>query len=623
MMSMGMRNAGREVKRSLVLMAAAVLLVSCGERGTEKLTDGAVQQLEEITKVGLPLLQEEKLVEAEFVDSLRQVVERFRKTGDMESERERGKPNILQIACLFKKRELVQSLLEQGADPNAHSLDDESPLLLAVGTYLLPETTTEQIIPVVDTLLAGGADFKKSGTNGDDFLTRAAFACEQEDVLLHLLDKGARPDAETALPPALHGWARALERVLAMTEKRTEGLLHAAAVGSCQFEGDHIRCVRILLEAGSDIRAPEAPNMPGSTALFRMAAEMSELDENDPHLDHAIEVFSFLVQRGADPYLRAETDESYPGFSPYDFLARRPKIIAALRDRGIALQAPALRIDGGKNLLADICRAAMYKPAGKEIAPFFESIAGVLRPTREMLDAEIYTQALEAGVHLLGCIDPSRAAQRIMEMPLWQQDLGTKDAENILPTLLAAIQDTPGIKLPADFLYRHASCAQKAGLKEEASVLIELMERSDDGADFICRCIEDPCLPIRAGAYAARLHLAGLPDARNGGVAAWLMEQGGKADTDFLKEAVLLTSQEQLWYGSMEEADIRKLIAAMRQLGASRAADAYEKIVAALDDPEKLDAIMAQGDDWKYELEIAIARHFLKNKAQFRTDLTL
>ena len=155
-MSMGMRNAGREVKRSLVLMAAAVLLVSCGERGTEKLTDGAVQQLEEITKVGLPLLQEEKLVEAEFVDSSRQVVERFRKNGDMESERERGKPNILQIACLFKKRELVQSLLEQGADPNAHSLDDESPLLLAVGTYLLPETTTEQIIPVVDTLLAGG-----------------------------------------------------------------------------------------------------------------------------------------------------------------------------------------------------------------------------------------------------------------------------------------------------------------------------------------------------------------------------------------------------------------------------------------------------------------------------------
>lgn len=606
-----------------MLLTVSVLLIACGEGDKEKVTREAVRQLEEISKVDLPVLQEEKIAEQDLVDVLREVVERYRRTGDAATGKGRDELSILQIACLFKKRELVRSLLEQGADPNAHAPDDESPLLLAVGTYLLPETTAEQIIPVVDTLLAGGADFKKSGTNADDFLTRAAFSCEREEVLLYLLDKGAQPDSETALPPALHGWAESLKRLLPMVGNHTEGLLHAVAVGSCQFEGDHLGCLRILLENGVNIHAPETPNEPGSTALFRMAAEMSALEENDPHLPRAIEVFACLVQQGADPYLRAEADESYPGFAPYDFIARRPKIIAALKDRGIVLQAPALRIENGKNLSADICRVAMYKPTEKEIVPFFETIAGVLRPTPEMLGSEIYTQALEAGVHLLGCIDPSRAAQRIMEMPLWNQALGAEDAENIMTPLLAALQDTPSIKLPANFLYRHAERAQKAGLAEEAVALIELMGRSDDGADLLCRCTEDSRLPICAGSYAAKLYLAGLPDARDGGVVDWLTKHGREADTDFLKEAVLLTSQEQLWCGNMPEADIRKLIAAMKRLGAPHAADAYEKIAAALDDPEKLDAIMAQGDDWKYELEIAIARYFFENKAKFQLDMTL
>ncbi len=604
-------------------LAVAALLVSCVERETKKLTGVALRQLEEISEVGLPTLEKENLVEAEFIDIFRRVAERYKKTGDLVAGKKRGEPDILQLACLFKKRELVRSLLEQGADPNAHAPDDESPLLLAVGTYLLPETTTEEIIPVVDTLLAGGADFKKSGTNSDDFLTQAAFACEREEVLLHLLDKGAKPDAQTVLPPALHGWAEALKRLLPMVGNRTEGLLHAVATGCCQFEGDYLRCLHILLEKGADIHAPETPDDPGSTALFRIAAEMSALEENDLHLPQAVDVFAYLVQRGADPYLRAEEDESYPGFAPYDFLARRPKLLAALKDKGITLQPPALRINGGKNLSADICRAALYKPSEKEVAPFFETIAGVLRPTPEMLGAEIYAQALEKGVHLLGDIDAERAAQRITEMPLWQQALGTQDAEIVMTSLLAALQDTPSIKLPADFLYHQAERAQREGRGEEASVLVELMGRSDDGAELLLLCMEDSRLPIRAGAYAARLHSDGLPDARNGGVAAWLTEYGREADTDFLREAVLLTSPERLWSGNMEKADIRKFTATLRRLGASHAADAYEKIAAALDDPEELDAVMAQGDDWKYEAEIAVARHFLANKAQFSPSFIL
>ena len=562
-------------------LAVAALLVSCVERETKKLTGVALRQLEEISEAGLPTLEKENLVEAEFIDIFRRVAERYKKTGDLVAGKKRGEPDILQLACLFKKREP----------------DDESPLLLAVGTYLLPETTAEEIIPVVDTLLAGGADFKKSGTNSDDFLTQAAFACEREEVLLHLLDKGAKPDAQTVLPPALHGWAEALKRLLPMVGNRTEGLLHAVATGCCQFEGDYLRCLHILLEKGADIHAPETLDDPGSTALLRIAAEMSALEENDLHLPQAVDVFAYLVQRGADPYLRAEEDESYPGFAPYDFLARRPKLLAALRDKGITLQPPALRINGGKNLPADICRAALYKPSEKEVAPFFETIAGVLRPTPEMLGAEIYAQALEKGVHLLGDIDAERAAQRITEMPLWQQALGTQDAEIVMTSLLAALQDTPSIKLPADFLYHQAERAQREGRGEEASVLVELMGRSDDGAELLLLCMEDSRLPIRAGAYAARLHSDGLPDARNGGVAAWLTEYGREADTDFLREAVLLTSPERLWSGNMEKA--------------------------ALDDPEELDAVMAQGDDWKYEAEIAVARHFLANKAQFSPSFIL
>ena len=125
---------------------------------------------------------------------------------------------------------------------------------------------------------------------------------------------------------------------------------------------------------------------------------------------------------------------------------------------------------------------------------------------------------------------------------------------------------------------------------------------------------------MRAGAYAAQLAKAGLPEPRNNSVEAWLLTHGREADTPFLRDAVLITSLEKLWFGRMPAEEQTRFIALMRRLGAPHAADAYENIAKNLDNPEQLELLM-DDDDWKFELEIATARFFLEHIHDFRYSL--
>lgn len=111
---------------------------------------------------------------------------------------------------------LCEFLIEHGADPNAALADTlETPLHAAVTRAGRPST-----LPVVDVLLAGGADpnratrpdagtgalMRDARTKGETPLHRAA-AFASEAVVSRLLEAGARRDAKDAAGDSPLGWA--------------------------------------------------------------------------------------------------------------------------------------------------------------------------------------------------------------------------------------------------------------------------------------------------------------------------------------------------------------------------------------------------------------------------------
>lgn len=599
-----------------LLVGALVALAWLG-RGGGHATPLAAQQLEELHTTDLPALLEADEVEPEDVELFTHVLEEFYRTQDPRYTDPATGMGLLHLACLFKKTELVRCLLLDGADPNARSESADAPLLLAVNTALAPQAGTQELTALVDTLLAGGASFELSGRGDADFLTAAALHCEDEGTLLHLMQSGAKVSADTAMPLALHGWARALEAAL-QQQPRTDGLMHALAVGAASYPGRYVECLELLHSRGADV-GEEIDKLPGATPLYELARELGGASESAPHYEQAVGVLVWLLQHGADPYLRAEWDEEFPGFCPYDHLSTAPGLLEKLREKGVALQAPELGFSSGLPLLAEVCRAAMAPPPAEQLAVHYDAIAALLTtPTAEMQRAEMYPQAVAAAVKLLARVSPERATRSIEAMPLWLLPVpAAVEGEDALAALTRELQDTPSLAPGQDFLCRQAERLLQGGREDEAAVLVELLARCPGAEEALARYDETAPLPLQAGAYAARLCAAGLPDARNNGVASWLLEHNCTAETPFLREAVLLTSPERLWYGQMPTAEQQELLRLMREIGAARAAEAYAQIIRCLDKPEELDSLMAQGDAWKYELEIAIARHFLAHKAEF------
>lgn len=598
--------------------AYSLLLSSCGDSAKGHATPQAARELAEIREVDLPTLEQKEIVEPELLTILNQTLDHFERTMDTSYTAPFSSFSILHLACMFKKPELVRCLLIDGADPNKHSPDDDSPLLLAVGMMLTPNVQTETLISLADTLLDAGADFSKSGHTETDFLTQASFVCENEEVILHLLDKGAQPDEDSGIPPALHGWVKLLTRLIEDKHVGVKNLMRAVAVGSCRFKGNFQECLDLLIRHGANVH-DTFDDEPGATPLFFLAEELSNSTEGSPFLSQGIDMCAYLLQLGADPYLRAENDERHPGFCPYDFLSMRPKLLAELEERGISLQPPPLHFSSGAALLSELCRAVISHRSQEELAPHYEKISTVLTPSPELRSHDIYTQALEAAVTLLAQIDPARAAADITAMPVWKQAESDNEARELTAHLLSVLRDEPSIILPKSFITTEAEALIRIGMSDEAASLIELLERCPDAKEEILRYCEDTRPAIQAGAYAARLQAEALPDARNNGVASWLLQRHRQANTPFLEEAILITSLDKLWFGDMPAAEQQKMLSLMRRIGAPAAADAYEHILRHLDDPDELDALSEQGDDWKYELETATARFFLEHKDDFIT----
>lgn len=611
--------------RPLSLLAvASFLLAGCGDNFSDNYTEEARQQFDTIYNQMLPNLAADDWLTDEEIEEIELLLHEYSKSGDAHYATPQNGLTMLHLACMFKQPELVRCLLKDGAPVNAHlrNQSGDTPLQFAIASDYAPGTPSEKLIQIIDALLEAGAPINQRGSDGTTLLCFAGVSCEHEEVFLHLLQKGAEladtPGVDYSAPispgagAAIKGWDHALA---ALFEKRngqlTESdkrLLHLAAIGAAgQDAGRHQECIQLLLKKGAPI---DTTDDAGRTALFLAALA--------PHSGDPISaapIISLLLKNGADPYKKSEKDAEYPGFCAYDFIISRPELLNELKTQGLSFTPPPLAFDNPATLLQDICRAYMRMADPEEIRPHMDRIITVLTPNAAMLADEIYADALSNAVELMAAVDRERTTAAVAAMPIWKQKEHWLHKAPHTATLLHAIEHA-GLDLPADLICSTAEMLNEGGLSDEAATLLEQLGNNPANAELISRYCEDSRPALQAGAWGARLAAADLPAPRADGVQAW-MNNHTPSNHEAIQKALLLTSQEELWYGEMEESKQQALFEAMESIGAPRAAAHYRQIAVSLDNPEKLDELTADADSWKFELEIATARFIWENKEAF------
>lgn len=611
----------------LPLLAMLLLQPGCERRTVGQATQKASDEFS--------LMQEEMMIslqngdmsqeEAEEIDKL---LQHFAQTADARYATEQSGLTMLHLACLYKHAELARCLLLDGASPHA-TLKTEgfcglaepgaTPLVLAVA--METDCAESEVLALTQHLLQAGARVN---------MQREGQLCGYESVYLALLQRAENlddirvPEADVALSigktAADNGWKQALEELCRRREgKLTPGdmlLLHSVA-GNNTGEKKYTDCAELLLQKGIPANMQD---INGASPLFALMTGMSFQQDDGMTALHLAEL---LLQRGADINLKAENDPEYPGFSPMDFLLTKPNLLRILREKGFDLQPPPINWAATDELPREICRAHLMEHAlshqgiSPDTAEHFDSIARILTPDSAMQQHPLYADAISAGIRMMAQIDAERTAQLLAGLSLWNDALVWKNQPPHALATLEVLTETPSLVLPRALICTAAETMVKENQQDMAAAMLELLGRCPDAESDISRYEQDSRPAMQAGALQARLLQVGLPAAKCYAVRDWLEKHGRTADSPPLQKAVLLTSQEDIWFGNMEAAKREEVFAAMEEVGALRAAKAYRDIAASLHRAEELDAITADSHVWKFELECATARFILQHRSAF------
>ena len=634
------------IRSSILLLFSLLLPCSCERNELGSATEQAGEEFSRLQEEMMNAQQvgEMSQEEAEEIDVL---LQHFTKTADARFATETAGLTMLHLACIYKHAELARCLLLDGANPTAilrsegfgtaFSDGGITPLQMAVTTP--PVCTAEEMLTLVRHLI-------KAGAKPD--MSREGLICENEQVYMEMLKHADKlEDADFEGTPiscgraaAEHGWVNALRALFDLRSgKLTEGdrlLLHIIAAG-CNGNSAYTECAKLLLEKGI---CADTEDSNGTTPLFALATS-SEFQQGD--CMQLLPLAELLLSRGADPHHQVLRDPEYPGFTPYDFFLTKPEFLRELKKRGHDIRQPEVNWNDSSNLPREICRAhlrelaesstdhaancaqgcthhhhgSIRKDVSPEIAGNFDAIARILKPDAGLHNHPLYADALAAGIELLAAADAAKTAQLVTEMPLWTDALVWKDRHPHALAALQALTENPRLILPAEFICRAAETMEQQQQYDAAAAMLELLGRSTDAEAVISRYAQHASLCLQAGALQAELLRKGLPAAKCYAVRDWLAAHGLTADTPERKKALLLTSQEDLWLGNMAPKMQLELISAMGEIGAPRAAAAYQAISQALNQPDKLDEITADSHIWKFELECATARYILLHAGQF------
>lgn len=624
----------RELRKGFLLAALATAVVSgCGGRDKGNATPTAAAQYEEIVAAIDEVKHEEWMQEEGFAQEIAALIGYFDRTADATYATPRHGWTMLHLACLFKKAELARCLLIDGADPNARTHDDigeagNTPLHFAVATTLTTEVPTEESIKLIDTLIQGGADPQKCVLGDSSLMSYTTNACDQEAIATHLLQYMPHLSTEDLAELVKCGWADTLEQALSKRASLQENE-HWLLTAACLFPAEksavpYIRCIELLLKKGANINAK---NELGFTALTYAAEALPYLDEDNR--DNLLELIAFLLRNGADANaINTGNSDSY-GLTAYDMLATIPGTLEALAAKGIALTPPPFSMQGGDQLPTSIIHAERRGLSKEEIAQHFDTIAAIFSPTEEMQHNPAMNTAISCAAILLAEVDASRASAAINSATLWQVPPHKKSghghtcSEHSCTTaaqLVFAMRTQANLTPELAKLRTIMQQALDAEDVELAAVAVELMSRCADATTELEELKKSPHAAIRAGAWAAELQRRGLPEATDGGVKQWLAARQRTADTPAVRTALLATSLEEMWLNTMTAERKLDFLAALRSVGApEEAIRTYGEYADNMDNPEVLDKLSEQGNDWRFELEIATARFIIEHEEEFLT----
>lgn len=431
--------------------------------------------------------------------------------------------SMLHLACKEKDAELVNTLLAHHADINAVCTDTDSatPFLCAAepdSRRETPEGTNE----LLDLLLSKGA----LGPQEMDNLVSMEI---DEQVLLHLWDKGLRPSKDVAdgavSLTVFQNRPELLRRMLA--EQYPIGDALFALVGAVEMGAeDWEEELEQLLEAGAD---PNACSPEGMTPLYEAATYLP-----DPAAEELIEQ---LMAHGADANVRIG------GISAADFISKQPELAETLREKGYTLNTEPVELHPGAQLPQELRRMVLLEG---DAAPYADLLETVLH--EHSLDNE----ALGDALYLLTRANAARAGRVASDLMAEQPELVLSVAE-ALPQLCPD---------------KAAVIAAARKFPEAAYELLPLLGRCNDADADIEALLSDADPAIQAGAWRAKLARAGLPGPEDGCVAAWLEER--KLDPGCMSSAVVqalhLTSVSAYMGGEMDENEKKVFLRAFEDL---------------------------------------------------------
>lgn len=551
--------------------------------------------------------------------SVADVLKTYRETGDPNAGADEGL-SILDLACAARQKEFAEALLKQGADARKGA-----PLRVLLWTTPndddaeVPTQEEERTIEFIDLLTAHGADVNGAAFNSV-LSTAAMFSTEA--VFLHLLDKGAKPQEkeEIASAPivAARAWNEALRRLIEMKAPLSDDsmtALHAATMKDIADE--HAETMRMLLEAGADVNAL---NSEGYTPLFLLVRTMDEdISEDDR------ECLRLLLKHGATISEPTVSDETYGTVSAYDFLAAHAELIDELREEGFEIpDLPIIIREDEKHLNGDLRRAELrlnsHPQAAEELKPYLPLLAKVLTQHLYGTDGEVAAAAFS----LLCKGDKALAGQILPHLPLWTDYKEWELQQETMPAgvaILSVLEDDEETRpaLPKDSILQAAAMLEEHGDTMHALDMAELLEFAAEAEADIDRLCKDEAHPAQQlGAMTAKLHLAGLPDARVGSVETWLGDYNPACMPPAVMKALRLTNLETFWFGEMDTEERAAIVADMESLGLYTVADIYRKALHdGLTDDELAD-IMGEAAEHATALELATDRLILDNAADFR-----
>ncbi len=593
----------------------------------------------------------------------------YKQTGDPHYATPQHRMTMLHLAAQAHHLALVKALLADGADPNALMLPltegglHETPLTFTMADILRGrDPGPMESLAIIETLLEAGADITPTAQPCTNVLAAAHrlhthdgdARLSGEELVLKLIEKGAKGGLPEAQAFVSSQWVQALTRVLPMLSeeeraalRQQESVWHVIAApftydrhtqvddedewkARAMRDREHIACAAALLQGSQPGGAASA----AMQKTLRAVAEGLVLDEAAAQEFDRVDTADFialLLQCGADAYapvgghgIFVDRDSREGKACVADCLAADHEVCKVLMKIGVMPEPPAhvLAADTLVPQLLDIPAAAFREEEVAQQAGLLQQL--IAAPTvAQLADADDQRRACAKALALLGRGDKDAAAAFIAALPAWSDPAAwAGDATEARGMLYALQEDKLALQPPATELVAHARAMLAAGCPAVAHAFLGLLAHDKAAAPLIAELAKEGTEPaLRAAALSCQLRAEGLPTLaeiadffphnrlpRDKEVLVAVMA-GSSAGWRGFEDFQRLRTPERLFftdYGRKDGDDMAEpYAAALRKLGAPAAADFVAE--------GKGDA-----DAASLELETAYSLYVLAREAKFR-----